>query len=76
MGHPKGILQVLWERLFLDTSKDVCTYYILRGRKEDCGNTIIETSLREPMRNFLDFINKETLLKKKLAIWENVNTIL
>ena len=25
MGKPKGILQVLQERIFIDTSKDVCT---------------------------------------------------
>ena len=34
MGKPKGILQVLWERVFMDTSKDVCTYFALH-RQED-----------------------------------------
>ena len=30
MGNPKGLLQVLQERIFMDASKDVCTYYTLR----------------------------------------------
>ena len=30
MGKPKVILQVLWERGFMDTSKDVCTYYTIQ----------------------------------------------
>ena len=29
MGNPKGLLEVLWDNGFLDTSKDVCTYYTL-----------------------------------------------
>ena len=31
MGKPKGLLQVLWEHVFVDISKDVCTYHTLRG---------------------------------------------
>ena len=26
MGNPNGLLWVLWEHVFMDTSKDVCTY--------------------------------------------------
>ena len=63
MGTPKGLLQVLWEHRFMDTSKDVCTYYTLRGREDNYGTKIIETSLRELMRNCLKFINQETLLQ-------------
>ena len=32
MGTPKGILQMLWERMIMDTYKYVCTYYTLRVR--------------------------------------------
>ena len=35
MGNPKGILQVVWERMFMDTSKDVCTYYTLHFREDN-----------------------------------------
>ena len=61
MGNPKGIKQVLWQRVFMDTSKDVCTYYTLRGLGDNNGNTILETILRELMRNCLNFIKQETL---------------
>ena len=46
MGEPKEIMQVLWELVFMDTSKNICTYYTLLRREDNCGNTIIETSLR------------------------------
>ena len=63
MGQPKGFLQLLWELGFVDRSKDVFNYYILRERKDNCGNTFIETFLSEMMRNCLDFIEEETLLQ-------------
>ena len=63
MGKPKGPLQVLWGRVFVDTSKDVCTYYTLRGREDNYANTIIETNLRGLIRNCLKFIGEETLLQ-------------
>ena len=63
MGNPKGLLQVLWERLFMDTSKYVCNYYRLCGREDNYGNTIIEMSLRELIWNCLKFIDKEELLQ-------------
>ena len=46
MGKPKWILQVLWERIFMDTSKDVCTYYTIRGQEDNYFNNILETGLR------------------------------
>ena len=63
MGKTKGFLQVLWEHGFMEISKDVCTYYTLFGLEDNYGNKILETSLRELVRNFLDFIEEETLLK-------------
>ena len=64
MGNTKGHLQVLWQSVFMDTSKDVCTYYTLHGRDDNYCNTIVETSLRELMQNCLNFIEEETLLQK------------
>ena len=46
MGNPKGILQVLWERGFMDMSKDVFTYYKLCIREDKYGNIILEKNLR------------------------------
>ena len=63
MGKPKGLFQVLWERGFIDTSKNVRTYYSLKGREDQYGNKMPETSLRDMMRNCLDFIEEETLLQ-------------
>ena len=51
MSKPNGLLKVLWECGFMDTSKDICTYYTLRGREDNYGNKIIETSLRYLMQN-------------------------
>ena len=62
MGKPKGLLKVLWELVSMGTSNDLCTYYTLRGQYDNYGNTIIETILRELMRNYLKFI-QETLIK-------------
>ena len=47
----------------MDTSKDVCTYYALHGQEDNYGNKILDTSLRELMRNCLNFIKEETLLQ-------------
>ena len=63
MGKPKGCLQVLLESRFMGTSKDVCTYYILCGREDNYGNTIIETGLRGLMRKCINFIKEETILQ-------------
>ena len=51
MGNQKVILQVLQERVFMETSKDVYTYYKQRGIEDNYGNTIIETILTELIRN-------------------------
>ena len=29
MGKPQEILKVLWGSIFMDTSKDVCTYWLV-----------------------------------------------
>ena len=47
----------------METSKDVCTYYTLRGGQDNYVNTIIDMGLREMMRNCLNLIEEETLLQ-------------
>ena len=63
ISKPKGVMQVLWKCVFLDTSNYVCTYYTLRGQQDDYGNTILENILRGLMLKCLDFIEQETLLQ-------------
>ena len=58
MGNPKRLMQVLWELVFMDTSKDLCTYYTQCVREDNYGNIILETIFRELMWNFLNFIKE------------------
>ena len=46
MGKIKLIPQLLWERYFMYTHKDVCTFYTLCGQEDNFGSKIIEPSLR------------------------------
>ena len=47
----------------MEISKDVCTYYTLCVQDDNYVKTIIETDLRELMRNCLNFIEDETRLQ-------------
>ena len=62
-GKPKGVLQALWGHSILDTSKDVCRYYTLRGQEDDYGNTVCVKSMRELMWDCLRCIKEETLIQ-------------
>ena len=42
----------------MDTSKNVCNYYTLRGKDNDYSNTVLEISLRELMWNCLKYIEE------------------
>ena len=61
-GKPKGMIQVLWERGFIDPTKGIKDY-TLNGRKDMFGNCILDTSLKEMMESLLDFMQEETLLQ-------------
>ena len=69
MGKPKGMLQILRERGFIDFEgkemKAVVSYYTVDGRKiNDSENDIIEgTSLRQLIKNLPDFKEELTLLQ-------------
>ena len=54
----KVLLQVFWERVFMDTYNNICTYYKLHGQEDNYGDTIIETSFREIMRNCINLIKE------------------
>jgi hypothetical protein len=58
----KGMLQILWERGFIDPAKRK-EEYTVDGKKDAFGNIIRETSLKHLMSLLTDFIEEETLLQ-------------
>ena len=57
----KGLLQVLWERGFIDESK--VDKYTLKGYQDVLGSVQNDFSLKSLMSNCLDFEEEETLLQ-------------
>ena len=60
VGKPKGMLQILYERGFLDPTK--INSYTLQGKKDEYGHTVKGTSHKEMMSSLVDFSEEETLL--------------
>ena len=50
MGKPKGLLQKLWERGFIDTNFGTRSYYTLVSRNNQCKNMMLDTSFPNLMR--------------------------
>jgi hypothetical protein len=65
-GKPKGMLQVLAERGFINRSKPL-TYFTISGRKDVAGNLIEDSSLSGMMENLFDFQDELTLLQHMAA---------
>jgi hypothetical protein len=61
VGKPKGALQILYERGFID--KNNVAKYTMSGKKGEDGNIIPETSLREMLDLLPDFMEQETILQ-------------
>jgi hypothetical protein len=59
-GKPKGMLQILWERGFVDPSKKK-ENYTLQGKKDAFGKVDPETSLKHLMSLLTDFIEESNL---------------
>mmetsp|Transcript_8912 Transcript_8912/g.25093 ORF Transcript_8912/g.25093 Transcript_8912/m.25093 type:complete len:228 (-) Transcript_8912:166-849(-) len=62
-GEAKGLLQVLWERGWVDPARPKSDYK-KHGSKDDTNAVIPETNLQEIMLNCLDFEEEKTLLQK------------
>ena len=64
-GQPKGLLQVLWERVFptLENYKS----FSQRESKDRYGNTNFDKSIVFIMSACKDFVNETTLLQDTLA---------
>jgi hypothetical protein len=61
-GQPKGLMQVLWERGFIDVSS--LERYTLDGRKNPItGEVNLQSSLRHILANCKDFKDEETALQ-------------
>ena len=61
VNKPKGMLQILYERGFLDRKK--INSYTIEGKQDEYGHTVPGTSLKEMMTSLLDFAEEETLLQ-------------
>jgi hypothetical protein len=61
VGKAKGLLQVLWERGYIDMNK--LTSYTLTGRKDELGNVDLSLSLRHLMAMCSDFLNEESMME-------------
>jgi hypothetical protein len=59
-GKPKGMLQILFERGFINPER--MTEYTVDGRNDVFGNLVADTSLRYLMEQLSDFQDEETLL--------------
>ena len=67
VGEAKGLMQVLYERGWIDAQKKVNKHYTMAGSKDLFGNIIPGTNLKELMENAPDFLNEVTLLQEKLS---------
>lgn len=62
LNKPKGALQILWERGFIDPQR-AKDEYTMKGKKDAFGILIPGTSIEEMMNLQSDFLNEETLLQ-------------
>jgi hypothetical protein len=60
-GQPKGMLQVLWERGWIDENN--LAKYTVSGRKNEIGVIDIDTSLKHLLGSCHDFSEEESLLQ-------------
>lgn len=60
-GKSKGLLQVLWERGFIDNTQ--LSNYTIDGKKDEFGHVNLETSLRHLMGMCEDFLHEEGMME-------------
>jgi hypothetical protein len=66
-NKPKGMLQTLWERGFIDRSN--LSKYTMNGRQDETGILLKETSLMYLMSNCQDFKRKSRSYKPWAGRW-------
>jgi hypothetical protein len=63
-GKSKGLIHVLWERGWINTTiSKTYHHYSINGKKDIFGNLQPETSLWNLMENCADFQEEETMLQ-------------
>ncbi len=63
-GKPKGLLQVAWERGFIDLNvENPKNHYTINGRKNALGILELDSSLKYLLGNCTDFKEEETMLQ-------------
>jgi hypothetical protein len=67
-GKPKGLLQVLWERGWIDNSDNKAYQnYTIMGKKDEFNPIHPETSLKHLMNSCVDFEEEETMLQSVIS---------
>ena len=61
LGRSKGVLQILWERGWIDPEN--LSKYTMHGPKDDNQNVMKEYSLNHLIRQCEDFVHEKTLLQ-------------
>ncbi len=64
-GKPKGMLQILWERGFIDPAIEPAkeeAFYNNDGKEEAVQNLIPGTSLKKMISSLIDYVNNEETL--------------
>jgi hypothetical protein len=65
---PKGLLQVLWERGWIDNSDNKAYQnYTIMGKKDEFNPIHPETSLKHLMNSCVDFEEEETMLQSVIS---------
>jgi hypothetical protein len=67
VGKPKGMLQIAWERGLLDLNQYCIEDFSGKGKLDDCGNIIQDTSLDYLLSKCTDFLEEKSLLQLNLT---------
>ena len=60
-GKSKGVLQILWERGFIDPNDHA--KYTMKGKLDDRGILMKQTSLNYMIQQCEDFVNEKSMLQ-------------
>ena len=76
MGNPKLLLQVLWERGFMDTVKDVFAYYNSAYERIIMVTQFLRLFLGKLCVTVSTLLRRRHYFKLMLAIWYSIGAIL
>ena len=67
VGEANGLLQIFWERGWINEKEKVSKYYTVNGTNDWYRNIITGTILTALMESFSDLVNEKTLLQENLS---------